>query len=363
MTTYKYAVKDHHSCGIYLELNNLSQGVIIQEGFFDFLDKIKNGSKIPDKPDPYVPEIVTDNYGASHKIALLEKNEVYDLDVQNGCASANKESIIAAYDEAINRYSALEGKVAYVSHSLVYLYEGNYYPTNKLTLLFATKSEDIANNNDKIIFAGQWDVETHLNVEISKQKREFIAEFIQNDSLLLIDGPFLAGDGMAVFKGIIKECFLDRGVISVFVVKNSYSSLVTDCIPELKGKYNSDLHWSNTILKPGQRTRFYKYTDQKSSDNSKVFCYLKFREGSSPIRIEIPTPVFEANVRKINTVMDMIYYFILVQGNYKNPQARPIAIAEMFARETLNLINFNKEMKVSHLTSTMNQERGMDFND
>ena len=44
-----------------------------------------------------------------------------------------------------------------------------------------------------------------------------------------------------------------------------------------------------------------------------------------------------------------------------NPQARPIAVAEMFARETLNLVNFNKDMKNSQLTPTMNENRGMDY--
>lgn len=55
--------------------------------------------------------------------------------------------------------------------------------------------------------------------------------------------------------------------------------------------------------------------------------------------------------------MDLTLYLILAQGNEKNAQVRPIAIAEMFARETLHLIDLNQEIRRSKLTETMNQAR------
>jgi hypothetical protein len=56
--------------------------------------------------------------------------------------------------------------------------------------------------------------------------------------------------------------------------------------------------------------------------------------------------------------MDIAYYFYLVQGETKNSQIRPIAIAEKFARESKKMYNLNKLMLESKLQPTMNQARG-----
>ena len=56
--------------------------------------------------------------------------------------------------------------------------------------------------------------------------------------------------------------------------------------------------------------------------------------------------------------MNMIYYLMLVQGNPMNPQVRPIAIAEIYARSTLTVLNFTKTMGQLGITPTMNQSRG-----
>ena len=59
----------------------------------------------------------------------------------------------------------------------------------------------------------------------------------------------------------------------------------------------------------------------------------------------------------MNDLMDMIYYLILAQGDYKNPQARSIAIAEKFARESLKLFNLRLLMKQIGLIATINESR------
>ena len=45
-------------------------------------------------------------------------------------------------------------------------------------------------------------------------------------------------------------------------------------------------------------------------------------------------------------------------GDKKNPQVRPIAIAEKFARQTRKFTNVQKLIKDSGLIPTMNEERG-----
>ncbi|WP_400206594.1 DNA double-strand break repair nuclease NurA [Candidatus Methanarcanum hacksteinii] len=344
--------------------SSFTNDVLVGDGFFDFFNNIKKMNiQLPEEPEPTIFEIRFDKLFDGATIEKSDEVEdIFSLDVKNGCKLSNDDNIlISAYDEAINKYSTLEGKAVYVSHSLIYLHDNKYYPINKLTMLFVTKSKLIANNIPNCIIADKWDIDTTANVEIAHQKRDFITAYSSDNSLLLIDGPFLAGDGLAVFRGIIKERFIDHGIVPIFIVKNSNTSIVVDGVTELKGQYNSDLHWSNKILKAGQRTRFFKYTDKYNEDNSKMFCYMKFYDKASPIRIEIPTAIYLKYLPSIKSFLDIIYYTILEQGNMINPQARPIAVAEMFARETLNLVNFNKDMKNSQLTPTMNENRGMDY--
>ena len=150
---------------------------------------------------------------------------------------------------------------------------------------------------------------------------------------------------------------LKMNTIPIFIVKNSNSNLVTESIPDLRKKFNSDMHWAFTLLDPGFRTNFYRYEDIHNKDFSKIFCYLK-SFNVSPQRIEFHVKTFEKYQDILNEMMHLIYYLVLVQGNLKNPQVRSIAIAEKFARETLNLFDMRNLMKSLGLTPTMNQERG-----
>jgi len=53
----------------------------------------------------------------------------------------------------------------------------------------------------------------------------------------------------------------------------------------------------------------------------------------------------------------VIYYLFLLHGDYKNPQIRPVAVAEKYAREVLGLINPYAFMKSTGITPTINQTR------
>lgn len=338
--------------------------VLVGEGFFEFFKNIgKLKIQLPEESEPMPLETVFDRpLEGNYVCASDETSPVYNLDPQNGCKiSCEGKYLVSAYDESINKYSTLEGKAVYVSHSLVYLFNERYYPINQLSTFFVTKSKDISDQLTNCILADRWDIDTTANVNIAKQKKEFLNKFACDNCLLLIDGPYIAGDGFAVFKGIVKERFLEHGIVPIFIVKNSSSSLIVDNNLQLKGKYNSDLHWANKLLRAGQRTKFFMYTDKNNRDNSKVFCYFKYNTGASPIRIEIPTQIYEHYKPSLSTYLDMIYYYILEQGDYRNPQPRPIAVAEMFARETLHLVKFTEDLKNSLLTPTMNEERGMEY--
>jgi len=340
--------------------------VLLQKDFFEFMEKIR-ATKIELPKTPEIRSGVSNFNGYIEGTKIIREEDDtkfnYSLDLEHGYdVYASKQNLISAYDESIATYSALEGKVFLVSHALVFVYGDRYYPVTKMTLMFITGSKKMRDKIPGSIAPNpKWGIDTTANVEIAQQKKDFLKEYGHNDSVLLIDGSFLAGDGMATFKGIIKETFIERNIIPVFVVKNSNSNLLVDSIDKFKGEYNSDLHLANELLNEGERSPFYRYTDEHSPDNSKIFCYIKVKEHSSPTRIEFPTLIYKHNEKSIKSVMDLVYYLIMVQGDFSNPQARPIAIAEKYARETLGLINFNKTMIFSELTATMNEKRGMEY--
>lgn len=286
----------------------------------------------------------------------LEDEEKYDLDPKDGMKISNDlESLLCAYDESIAVYSALEGKAVMVSHALVYIRPDGYLPVTYLTLRFYTRS-------DKIIEAAKESVvktdnsDRQAAIDRARDKMELFDEYCIDNSVLLIDGPLIAGDAYTSIMSKVKQ-LTHRNILPVFIVKNSNSNLISVHLSEICKGYNSDLHWANEILKEGQRTRFFKYTDRRNSSNSKVFCYLKALSGFSPIRVELPTYAYETHLSSVDSIMNLIYYLLIVQGRTSNPQIRPIAIAEMYAREVIKLYDINREIKNANLTPTMNEER------
>jgi len=311
--------------------------------------------KVPFSSSPMIYGEFDFELGREGTVSMLESDLTIDLDANNGCEiSQNSQRIIAAYDESIMTFSALEGKAVCVSHSLVYVGKNNYLPINYITLKFYTRSSIVQEKMGAAILVK--DVAHQSLVDTACNKMDFLEKYGMNDSILLIDGPLIAGDAYTTFMPAIKK-FLERNIIACFFVKNSSSDLISTYMPDICVGYNSDMHWVHRILKPGQRTSFFKYTDNHNKENSKVFCYMKFFHNSSPVRIEFPTIIFENFKNEMQNIVDLAYYFLLVQGSKSNAQLRPIAIAEMFARETLKLFDVNKEIRNAQLVPTMNEER------
>ncbi len=260
---------------------------------------------------------------------------------------------LLAYDESLNMFSSLEGKAYATSHSLVLLGEKEYLPANYLTFYFYTKSSDIVKRSEFIKHSDKPEYDS--KIDYMRDRMQFLLEYSIEDSILLIDGPLIAGDAYTSMIKPLKK-LVEKNVIVVFFVKNSNSNMVTDSTPELRGKFNSDLHWCYQFLKPGERTGFFHYLDKHNPDNTKVFCYLKSFT-SSPQRIEFYGKQFFTTPDRMAEITNLIHYLILVQGNRHNPQVRPIAVAEEYARETLKTINFSQLTKALNITPTINQER------
>jgi len=336
------------------DVHDIKSQIVVDERFNEVVKKLV-GIKLPNTPS--FDAFTTSDYTPEGKITKLENAGTHTLNAKNGMDYANRDDvIICAYDESIASYKALEGDAVCTSHSLVYACSQDYIPATYVTLRFFTRSGLIEDKMGK--YAIKTDNIPYQSAILTAQdKMDFLQKRCVKGSILLIDGPLIAGDAYTSIMSKVEELNIEKDVITTFFVKNSGSNMVTDNDTDLKGKYNSDMHWSNSILKPGQRTDFYEYTDMRNERNSKIFCYIKFYNDTSPVRLEFPKITFRKFNSYVEDIVDLTYYLLIVQGDKYNPQLRPIAIAEKFARETLKIIDVNKEIRKAGLVPTMNENR------
>lgn len=332
--------------------------IVVKDSFEKTMASLKKANiRFIDNPETGV-SVDDDDSWLEGRVLRVEDRKKYQLDMKNGMNFVkNDDLILLAYDESIIKYSMLAGKAYFTSHALVLVRPEDYMAMTLLTANFYSKSKTLCEK------AGLKAVENEKRAALVDKvvdEISLLCDHSPEHSVVLIDGPLIAGDAYT-YMIAAQDRFLKKDILSVFFVKNSNSNMVMDNTGDVeKDRFNSDMHWADSILDPGERTAFYKYTDVHNPNNTKVFCYLKFFRGSSPVRVEFFTKSFSHYRALINNVMDAILYLIYCQGNMKNPQVRPIAIAEMYARETLKLIDVNLLMKSTGLTPTMNEARGME---
>jgi len=293
------------------------------------------------------------------RLSTIEKLGRTKLDAEAGQSLCNK-MLLCAYDESIDKFQGLQGTGYLTSHSLVLHGIDDYIPMNLLTFYFYTRSGVLSHGSANIRHSEDPDADSKK--DYVQDRSEFLIDNVPEESLIFIDGP-LVGRQMTRYTLDLSESLMNKNVVPIFSVKNSTSNMVTDNVLALKDKYNSDMHWAYSYLKEGERTNFFKYTDQSDETRAragkaftKIFCYLK-AFNVSPSRIEIDVKTFEKHKKSVEAWMDLAYYLLVAQGDLKNPQVRSIAVAEKYARATLNLINFPHLMKELGITPTMNQER------
>jgi len=286
-------------------------------------------------------------------VSNIEEIKKYTLNPKNGEKLIADSIILSAYDESINKFSALEGTAYMTAHSLVIHYNREYLPSNLLTFYFYTRSRMYTSASKLIKYSS--DPETDSKKDYVNDRNSFILDYTPENSIIFIDGPLIGGQ-ISGYTVDLNNKLLEKNIIPIFFVKNTSSNLVTDNVKELKGKFNSDMHWAYKFLKRGERTNFFRYIDKNNPKNAKIFCYLK-PFNVSPQRIEFHNKTFEKYQDIIKDLIDLIYYLILVQGDIKNPQIRSIAIAEKYARDVLQLMDLTKIMMSTGIMPTINQER------
>lgn len=328
--------------------------LVLHPAFYDTIKEINNiNVSLPYTPQ--AQEISYDIFATkSGKLTNIENRLIaHDLNKSNGEVQCKEGVFFAGYDESILKYIALEGIAYFTSHAMVIAARQEYVPVDLLTFYFYTRSKNIKEHSRFIKYVNDIELESKRDYMIDKIN--FLQEYAPPKVILFIDGPLIGGDLYTYMIQAI-ENFLDKEIVPVFFVKNSDSDMVTDNIKELVGMYNSDMHWCYNFLNIGQRTNLFQYTDMQNPRNSKIFCYIKAYDGS-PQRVEFHIDTFKKYRDSLLNIIDLIYYLLLAQGDRKNPQLRPIAIAEKYARATLKMVNIYKLMKESGLIPTMNQER------
>lgn len=287
------------------------------------------------------------------KITLIEPFGKHPLNADNGQHQID-DFLCCGYDESKLMYKALEGQAHLTAHSMVLLSERDFEPVNYLSYYFYTRSKQISKNCSSLTLTD--DPVSKANLDYVTDRNYFLKNWSIDNSVLFIDGPLIGGN-ISKYTVDLVEDLHKKNIIPIFFIKNSESNLVTDNSLSLINKYNSDLHWAYDFLKEGERTNFYLYSDEHNPKKfAKVFCYIK-PFNVSPQRVEIHITTYLSYEKHLNKIFDLIYYLLLVQGDIKNPQIRPIAIAEKFAREVISITDQFTQIKYAGLTPIMNQVR------
>lgn len=336
------------------ETGNFSR-LILHPSFNSTIAEI-NRLNIDIPPKPSLVDMDFDPYtypNDGRLVSSIENDDSYALDPRNGRSVIESNIGVCAYDESLNKFEGLEGTAYLFSHSLVVHGKKDYLPSCFLAFYFYTRSKEYTDDASHIKYSRKPEVDSKL--DYVRDRTEFIVGSVPNNSLIFIDGPLIGGQASSYTVKLNDE-LLGKNVIPLFFVKNSRSNLVTDNVETLRGKYNSDMDWAYKTLRQGERSGFFKYVDRDNPRHAKLFCYMK-TFNASPQRVELHTSTFQKHRDDIDGLMDAVYYLMLVQGDLRNPQVRPIAIAEKYARDAIKLVDLSRLMKTLGLTSTVNQER------
>lgn len=332
--------------------NDLNK-LILHSSFKDIINEIKKVNVTITEPAKQSEfDFSNATFPKDGKLSKIEEIAAINLNSING-HNISKKYDFTGYDESKLNYMSLEGDAAFTVHSLVVASKNDFIPVNFLSFYFYTRSEKLKTQHPLLSYTS--DLNSQSNKDYVVDRNKFLKDWSIPGSISFIDGPLIGGNMTSFTLEMVNQLHL-KEVIPIFIVKNSDSNLVTDNIKELHNKYNSDMHWSYQFLRTGQRTNFFYYKDEINPKNAKVFCYIK-AFNLSPQRIEFHVDTYEQNKNIINDLIDLAYYLYLAHGNIKNPQVRPIAIAEKFARAVLHMSDSYNLIKSSGLIPTMNQER------
>ncbi|MBC8444215.1 DNA double-strand break repair nuclease NurA [Candidatus Woesearchaeota archaeon] len=296
------------------------------------------------------------NYDPKAKINILEKTNSISLDPSNGLDFINSYiPNILGYDESYLSIKSLKGTVYFTCHCIVRLLPNDFDPICLCTANYFTRAKDTAKKSKVFHYVDadkNQTIDSLFRAKLFEEKKGLLSDHMTNNSILIIDGPLIGSMLGRKTMNLAKE-LLEKNIITVFVTKNSDSSLLINRLST--GNYNSDLDWASDNLIAGTRSSYMRYFD-KNGHQEEIFCYLKSFNNVSPLRVSFISDLLEDR-DLINQIMEMLYYLVLDQGTPKDPQIRLISVAEMFAKDILKVSNpYGKVLQLG-LVPTINQSR------
>ena len=328
--------------------------VILQEEFNERVNEVRKVNlSVVQKPTYSEVLLPFLSSGVNQVLNTMEDISGYELDAEKGMTNA-KEFCFGGYDESKFKFLSLEGEAHITTHAIDYYIKKDIVPVCTITFYFYTRSLNIVDKSKYIKFTD--DISSQSNLDYAIDRSQLIENYTLENSIIFIDGPLIGGN-ISHYSLKLIENLHKKNILPIFIVKNSDSNLIVDQIKNLRHQYNSDLHWAYKLLKEGQRSNLFRYEDKHNKNFSKIFCYIKPFNFITPQRIEIHPSTYSIYEEFIPDLLNLIYYLLLLHGDKKNPQMRPIAIAEMYAREVMKTINIELLMRRSSLIQTMDQSR------
>jgi hypothetical protein len=306
-------------------------------------------SFIPSELSSQIPDLST---SYSSTVCCLENSEETH-EIKPECNELMKEWDIFAYDESVQDYRALEGDLLFCSSSTIKI-ENEYRFNLSVSPYFLTGMKKFKNSAGEDIRYSENTAEER-NLILTNAKTGSILASVEHHSIILIDGPLLGGNVSSYVEKMDQE-LREKDCIPLYFVKNSDSKLVVATNKKLSNEFNSDFHWAACRLNSGSRSPFFRYTEELVSRHSKVFTYMKALYGF-PERLEMHPKTYEKYYSLMPSLMSLLAYFYLVQGDRSNPQVRPIAIAEKYAREGIRILNIPVLLNRLGFRPTINQIR------
>lgn len=301
-----------------------------------------------------------DFYSNSRLLCLEDPNKNYPLSPRRDLM---KDWNIYAYDESVQDFMSLEGTLTFCSFAVIKI-QTNYAFNLRILPFFITSMKKYEQKmNEEIRYNENAGAEK--NSIIVDNEISIIKDSVEPHSIVLIDGPLIGRQASTKMVEMDRE-IRTKDCIPLYFVKNSNSRLIIDGNEgtELGKNFNSDFHWACKNLSYNSRSAFFKYTEEVDDNgkkrlnkaHSKVFTYLKALPGF-PQRVEMHSETFEKYSSILPDLFNLIAYFYAVQGDFTNPQVRPIAIAEKYAREGLKVMNIPVLLRKLHFRPTINQAR------
>jgi len=279
--------------------------VIVQDQFHEQLEAIRQiNLNFRQRPSITEQEFPPDVLSSQALLNQIEPVMIHDCDARNGMEYA-KSILFSGYDESKAKFLALEGEAQLTTHVVTQVIKAEIVPTCKVSFYFYSKSSLLEQQSNYVKYSN--DITSDSNLDYIHDRNELLVSSVFGDSVLFIDGPLIGGN-ISGYNLRLVGLLHQKNILPVFIVKNSESSLVIDNSPEFRGKYNSDLHWAYSVLKPGQRSALFQYTDQINHSNSKVFCYIKpfYRVTTQRIEFSVPSLIMQPFFCKFESEISIV---------------------------------------------------------